>query len=194
MTTTLTERSAGSLARPVARRMLRRSRRVWALTAVVIAAAVMAYVIVELVRFALGLAPWLIGPAALLSAVAGGGAVGVMVAVAAAVFGILCLWGAISPGRAGRRMAGTPRVPIVIDDAVVAGTLSRHVAVAAAVGAAQVTTDVARRRAAVDVQPSSGFAVDAAAAERAGTDTLGRLAVTPTLSTRIRVRESGVLA
>lgn len=186
MTTPLTQRSA--------RRMLRRSRSVWAAAAVLVAAVATAFVVFETVRFALGLRAWVAGPRAILDTVAGGTSAGLVVGAVALAFALLCLWGAVSPGRAGRRLAADERAPIVVDDAVLAGSLSRSAARTAGVAPDQVRTHVARRRADIEVTPSSGFPVAADQIVRAGSAGIASLELTPRVHTRARVSGQGALS
>jgi len=174
--------------------MLRRSRSVWVAAAVLLAGAAAAFVIVETVRFALGLPAWIAGPRAILDTVSGGTPVGLTVGAVALAFGVACLWGALSPGRAGRRLSAGERAPIVVDDAVLAGSLSRSAARAAGTAPAQVRTHVARRRADIEITPSSGFPVVAADVQRAGSVAIAPLALSPSLATRARVARQGALS
>ena len=186
MTSTLAERSA--------RRMLRRSRRLWTALAVTAAALAVAVVVVEMVRSALGLSPWLASPTGILDLVASGSPGGLAVAAVAVVFAVACLWGALTPARAGRRLVRDDRAPLVIDDAVIAGSLSRSAGRAAGVGTGQVRTHVARRRADIEVTPSSGFAVTGAEVETAGNGGISGLGLEPALRARARISASGVLS
>ncbi|WP_425840555.1 hypothetical protein [Microbacterium sp. PA5] len=186
MTTPLTQRSA--------RRMLRRSRSVWAAAAVLVAAVATGFVVFETVRFALGLPAWVAGPRTIIDTVSGGTPVGVAIGAVALVFGVVCLWGAVSPGRAGRRLSGDERAPLVVDDAVLAGSLSRSAARTAGVAPDQVRTHVARRRADIEVTPSSGFPVAADEVARAGSAGIASLELTPRVRTRARVTGQGALS
>ncbi len=111
--------------RAAAKRLQGRSRAVWVAVALLVAAAVAVLLAVEAVLAALGQPPALVAPDAIGAALTGGGTTGTIVAATAAVFGLLCLWGALAPGRTHRRALAAGRVPLVVDDAVMAGALSR---------------------------------------------------------------------
>lgn len=177
-----------------ARRMLRRSRSLWATLCVLVVVVAAVWVGTELVLFALGLPPLLATPTAMLDTLASGSALGLVAGAAGAVFAVICLWGAFSPGRTGRRVLGDERAPMVVDDSVVAGALSREASVVAGVGQSQVRTHISRRRAVVDVTPSTGFVVDPAPVERDANGALGILQPGPALSARVFVRQSGALS
>ena len=177
-----------------ARRLLSRSRSVWAAVAVVVAAAAAAWIAVEAVRFALGLPAFVASPLTMLEVLASGSTAGLLAGAAGAVFGLVCLWGALSPGRTGRRIVWDDRAPIVVDDGVLAGALSRDAAGTAAVSPLQVGTRVSRRQAAIEVVPSSGFPVDAGAVERRAADAVAALGPVPVPRVRVRVAEGGVLS
>jgi hypothetical protein len=177
-----------------ARRLLRRSRSVWVSIALAVVALAATLVIVELLLSAFGLPPLLMPLDRLVSQATGGGVIGAAVAAAAAVLGASCLWGALSPGRTGRRVIHTERMPVVVDDAIIAGSVSRGATLRASVSPAQVNTRIARRRADVAITPSTGFAVPAAEVQRTEGDALAALALTPPVAVRVRVDERGVLA
>lgn len=177
-----------------ARRMLRRSRSVWVSVALAVVALAAALVLVELVLAALGLPPLLMPLDGLALQVAGGGVVGVVVAAVAALLAALCLWGALSPGRTGRRIVTTERMPVVVDDAIIAGALSRGASGRARVSPSQVNTRISRRRADVAITPSTGFAVPADEVQRAEGAALAALALTPPVTVRVRVDQRGVIA
>ncbi len=155
-----------------ARRLLHRNRSVWVSVALVVAIALSVLAIIEAVRWALGFPPMAVPPALVRSALTEGGLWGGILAGGALLLGLLSLWGALAPGRTHRRVLSTPRAPVVVDDAVLAGALSRSAARAAGVAPTQVTTKLGGRRALISVQPSTGFDVDTQAVTRAGDDLL----------------------
>lgn len=180
--------------RRMARRMTHRSRSVWvcvALAAFVIAAVV---VIVEAARAGLGLPVLWLSLPEVWAQITGGGPVGIAVAIGAALAGILCVWGALSPGRTGRRIITADRAPIVVDDAIVAGTLSRGAARRASVGASHVATRVSRRRADVRITPATGFPVAGTEIARAENEALAPVDLTPPVTVRVRVEDGGRLS
>lgn len=180
--------------RAAAKRLQGRSRAVWVAVALLVAAAVAVLLAVEAVLAALGQPPALVAPDAISAALTGGGTTGTIVAATAAVFGLLCLWGALAPGRTHRRALAAGRVPLVVDDAVMAGALSRTAGSAAAVAASHVTTRLGGRRARVSLTPSTGFPVDRERVSRAADDLLTELGAAPRLTARIDVAAEGRLS
>lgn len=184
----------GRVERAAAKRLRGRSRAVWVAVALLVAAAVAVLLAVEAVLAALGQPPALVAPDAIDAALTGGGTTGTIVAATAAVFGLLCLWGALAPGRTHRRALAAGRVPLVVDDAVMAGALSRTAGSAAAVAASHVTTRLGGRRARVSLTPSTGFPVDRERVSRAADDLLTELGAAPRLAARIDVAAEGRLS
>lgn len=180
--------------RRAARRLLHRPRSVWVSIALLVAIAGAVLLLVELILQTIGAGPALLDLDAARTAVTEGGPWAIAVIGGAAALGILCLWGAVGPGSTHRRILGTERAPIVVDDAILAGALSRTAARVAGVPAGQVTTHVTRRRAVITVTPTTGFDVDAAQIARAGDALLGELGIGPALRTSIFVDTKGKLS
>lgn len=89
-----------------------------------------------------------------------GGCVGIVLGLAVLLLGML-------PGRRARRVLGSDRAAIVVDDRVIANALAARAARAAGTETRQLDVRIGRRRAAVRVVPSSGVAVDVAAVREA---------------------------
>lgn len=177
-----------------ARRMLHRSRSVWISVALIVAIALAILAIVEAVLRALGLPPALVDPRLVHTVVTQGGLWAWVTAGAALVLGLVCLWGALAPGSTHRRMIVSDRAPIVIDDGIVAGAISRTVSGAARVAPGQVTTRLGARRAVVDVTTTSGFALDRAALVQAGDGVLDAAGLGSTVTARVQLASKGRLS
>ncbi len=178
----------------LARRLLHRTRSIWVSIALILAMALAILVIVETLLWGRDLPPALVAPDAVRAAMTEGGFFGGVVAGIALVLGLACLWGALAPGGTHRRIVTTERAPIVVDDAILAGGLSRTCAHAAGVSATQVTTRVTRHRALIAVTPSSGFAVDASEVERAAGELLEVLGAGTHMKTRVELARKGNLS
>lgn len=177
-----------------ARRLRRRSRAVWVTVALIVVIVVAAVLATELVLAALGRPALLVAPDAVRSALTAGGTTGMIVAAAAALFGILCLWGALAPGRTHRRALTAGRVPLVVDDAIVAGALSRTAGTAAAVSTSHVSTQLDARRARITLTPTTGFPVDRERVAHAAEQLLTDLGAAPRLRARVDVTPEGRLS
>jgi hypothetical protein len=180
--------------RRLSRRLRHRSRSVAVSVALGVAALTAAYLGTEAALSALGRAPLLLAPADLASAVGEAQPWSITAAALLAVTGVVLLALAVLPGSRARRELADERALIVIDDDVLASGLSRAAASRAGISVAQVRTAVSRRRAAVRVRPSSGFAVDAAATSEAMASTIATLAPRPRLAATASIERTGVLA
>lgn len=180
--------------RRTARLLLHRSRSLWLSITLLVAMALAIVAIVESVLWALGLPPAIIDPSLVRAVFTEGGLWGGVVAAVALILGLVCFWGALAPGRTHRRIVGTDRAPIVVDDDIIAGALSRSAAGAAGVGGAQVTTRMSGRRAVTSVTPSSGFAVDTDAVTRAGDDLLHAVGMGSAMTARVTLSSKGTLS
>lgn len=180
--------------RRTARRLLHRSRSVWVSIALGAAVAVAVLAIVESVLWALGRPPALVAPGTVRAVFTDGGPWAWIAAAAALVAGLLCLWGALAPGRTHRRLVESGRAPVVVDDGIIAGALSRAVAREAGVAPAQVSTRLGSRRAEIDVTPASGFPLDAGALQRAADAVLAAAGLESTVTARVRLSSEGKLS
>lgn len=180
--------------RALAKRLRGRSRSVWVTVALVVAVAAAVLLGIETVLFALGRPPALVSLETVHAALTGGGMTGAIVAVAAGLFGLVCLWGAIAPGRTHRRMLVAGRVPMVVDDAIVAGALSRVAGTSAALGHAHVSTRLGARQARIALIPATGFPIDRTAVSAEVDDLLAQLGAAPRLSARVDIASEGRLS
>lgn len=189
-----TDRARERAQRAIAQRLQGRSRAVWVAIALLVVVVIALLLAVEAVMVALGLPPALIAPEVIRSSITGGGVAGTIVAAAGALFGILCLWGALAPGRTHRRALAAGRVPLVVDDAIMAGALSRTAGTAAAVSASHVSTRLAGRRARITLTPATGFPIERADVARAAGELLTELGAASRLSARVDVAAEGRLS
>ncbi len=180
-------------ARGAARRLRGRSRSVWASVALLLAAAAAGLLGAEAALYALGRPPFLASPEQIRAALRDGGTPAVIVAATATVLGLLSLWGAVAPGRTHRRALTAGRAPLVVDDAVLAGALSRSVGDAAAVPRSQVATRLGGRRARIALTPVTGFDIDRNAVEGAASRLLADVGAAP-LHARIDITPEGRLS
>lgn len=110
-----------------------------------------------------------------------------------AVVGLLVLIAGVLPGRRANHVGRTGRTALVIDNRAIASALARRAARAADVDPDQVVVTVSHRLAEINVRPSSGWSVDAAAVESAVADEIARLDVVPVLRPRVVIEKRGVV-
>lgn len=180
--------------RALAKRLRGRSRSVWVSVALLVVIAAAVLLGIEAVLFALGRPPALVSLRAVHAALTDGGVTGSLVAVAAGLFGLGCLWGALAPGRTHRRTVIAGRVPMVVDDTIVAGALSRTAGTSVALDHSHVSTRLGARRARIALTPATGFTIDRAAASAAVDDLLAQLATVPRLAARVDIASEGRLS
>ena len=193
--------AAGSVRRlqpGLTRRLVRRERHRSRSTAVAIALVVLivaaAYVGTESVLALLGRPALLQSPTAVIGALNKPAVWSIPAVAALVVLGILALVAALAPGRRARHRLTDDRVAVVVDDDVIAGSLSRRVATAGSVSRSHARTTVSSRRATVNVTPNSGFVIERDAVSAAAREAMAELAPIPAVRTRVVVAESGVLA
>lgn len=99
---------------------------------------------------------------------------------------------AVTPGRRPRRARTTERTALLVDDGVIADSIADAVARRTGITRGQASVTVGRRIATVRITPTSGRAIDRAAAESAVSETVSSIgfAATP----RIVVTAEGVIA
>lgn len=183
-----------AVAERAARLMRRRSRATWVSVVLGALALIALLVATELVLAALGRPPLTVTPATMLDRLTGGGTVSIFIAGVAAAAGILCLWGSIAPGSTHRRRVTGRAAPMVVDDGLVAGAISRTAGRSADVSADQVETRVSARRAQVRVTPATGFAVDGDEVAEDVRALLARLRLDPDPDVRVSVDDAGRLS
>lgn len=134
------------------------------------------------------LGQWLAGiPAATLPA-------GLMAAGAGmALLGVLLLGTALRAGRLPRHPLGSERSAVVADDDVIAAAVSARARRTAGLAPGQVTTTVGHRSVQVQVRPTSGLPVDAAAIREAVADELAGYAMDRRIAPRVTISREGVL-
>lgn len=187
------------LYRRVLRRELHSSRSGSTIVVLVLLTLVVGYVGVEAVYAALGRRALLFSPvdvlATLTSSVDGGGTSGLVLGagVVAALVGLVLVALAVTAGRRGRHTIDDDRVAVVVDDRVIASSLARTARTSGRLSEQQVSAWVSRRRAQIDLTPSSGLAVDDGAVDAAARAELESVAYRPALSARVRTTDQGRL-
>lgn len=187
------------LYRRVLRRELHSSRSGSTIVVLVLLTLAVGYVGVEAVHAALGRPALLFSPvdvlATLTSSVDGGGTSGLVLGagVVAAIVGLVLIGLAVTAGRRGRHTIDDDRVAVVVDDRVIASSLARTARTSGRLSEQQVSAWVSRRRAQIDLTPSSGLAVDDGAVEAASRAELESVAYRPALSARVRTTDQGRL-
>ena len=187
------------LYRRVLRRELHSSRSGSTIVVLVLLTLAVGYVGVEAVYAALGRPALLFSPvdvlATLTSSVDGGGTSGLVpgAGVVAAIVGLVLIGLAVTAGRRGRHTIDDDRVAVVVDDRVIASSLARTARTSGRLSEQQVSAWVSRRRAQIDLTPSSGLAVDDGAVEAASRAELESVAYRPALSARVRTTDQGRL-
>lgn len=187
------------LYRRVLRRELHSSRSGSTIVVLVLLTLAVGYVGVEAVYAALGRPALLFSPvdvlATLTSSVDGGGTSGLVLGagVVAAIVGLVLIGLAVTAGRRGRHTIDDDRVAVVVDDRVIASSLARTARTSGRLSEQQVSAWVSRRRAQIDLTPSSGLAVDDGAVEAASRAELESVAYRPALSARVRTTDQGRL-
>ncbi|WP_054145069.1 hypothetical protein [Frigoribacterium sp. RIT-PI-h] len=187
------------LYRRVLRRELHSSRSGSTIVVLVLLTLVVGYVGVEAVYAALGRPALLFSPvdvlAPLTSSVDGGGpsGLGLGAGVVAALVGLVLVALAVTAGRRGRHTIDDARVAVVVDDRVIASSLARTARTSGRLSEQQVSAWVSRRRAQIDLTPSPGLPVDAAAVAAAARAELEPVAHRPALSARVRPTDQGRL-
>lgn len=187
------------LYRRVLRRELHSSRSGSTIVVLVLLTLVVGYVGVEAVYAALGRPALLFSPvdvlATLTMSVDGGGTSGLVLGagVVAALVGLVLVALAVTAGRRGRHTIDDDRVAVVVDDRVIASSLARTARTSGRLSEQQVSAWVSRRRAQIDLTPSSGLTVDDAAVDAAARAELESVAYRPALSARVRTTDQGRL-
>lgn len=187
------------LYRRVLRRELHSSRSGSSIVVLVLLTLVVGYVGVEAVYAALGRPALLFSPvdvlATLTTSVDGGGTSGLVLGagVVAALVGLVLVALAVTAGRRGRHTIDDDRVAVVVDDRVIASSLARTARTSGRLSEQQVSAWVSRRRAQIDLTPSSGLAVDDGAVDAAARAELESVAYRPALSARVRTTDQGRL-
>ncbi|MFP7832887.1 DUF6286 domain-containing protein [Marisediminicola sp. LYQ134] len=187
--------STPALYRRVVRRETHSSRSTSAITLAVVLIVVLAWLGTESVLAALGQAPLLVAPSDAAAAVLGAASApaGILTAgaIVVALIGLVLVILAISPGRRGRRSASIDRTAAVIDDRVIARSLARTASYAGEVDPSQVSVSVGKRRAVVEIAPTSGRRGDRAAVDEAVRRELASYDYSPALRHTVKIAAKG---
>ncbi|MFP7760825.1 DUF6286 domain-containing protein [Marisediminicola sp. LYQ85] len=187
--------STPALYRRVVRRETHSSRSTPAITLAVVLIVVLAWLGTESVLAALGQAPLLVAPSDAAAAVLGAASApaGILTAgaIVVALIGLVLVILAISPGRRGRRSASIDRTAAVIDDRVIARSLARTASYAGEVDPSQVSVSVGKRRAVVEIAPTSGRRADRAAVDEAVRRELASYDYSPALRHTVKIAAKG---
>lgn len=181
------------LYRRLARRLTHRSRSVAASVALALLALAAVAIAIEAALALLGRPALVATPDRLLTWLESGTVWGYAAGGVAVLLGIVALLLAVLPGRRPRRVIRADELLIVIDDDVLASSLSRAAADGAGVPRDQVRTVLARRRARVRIQPLSGFPVDPAEPLQRTRAVLDAARTRPAIAPRVIVATEGRL-
>lgn len=107
--------------------------------------------------------------------------------------GLFFLLHGVLPGRRARHAIPNDRAIVVIDDGVLAATLARRARTEAGVAPEQVVVIVSRNHVDVQLRPTSGIGIDAAAVHAAVLDELEANRIDPFPEVRVNVAETGVV-
>ena len=179
--------------RRIVRRSQHRSRSTAVVVVLVVLVGALALVGTESVLAALDRAPLLVSPADVLQFVDNPDAIGIAVASALGVLGIVLLAIAFSPGRRARHALPDDRMAVVIDDGVLAGAMVRAAVRESRLPASRVTAVVSRRRGTVTVVPTSGSLVDSPSVSRAVENAVAALDPQPQIRSTVTVSDRGVV-
>jgi len=179
--------------RRIVRRSQHRSRSTAVVVVLVVLVGALALVGTESVLAALDRAPLLVSPADVLQFVDNPDAIGIAVASALGVLGIVLLAIAFSPGRRARHELPDDRMAVVIDDGVLAGAMVRAAVRESRLPASRVTAVVSRRRGTVTVVPTSGSLVDSPSVSRAVENAVAALDPQPQIRSTVTVSDRGVV-
>jgi len=146
-----------------------------------------AYVAVECVLAALGLAPLLVSPSAARDWLSAASPLALGIAGVAVLLGLVLLIVAFSAGRRARHTLPNDRMVVVVDDSVIAGAVARETRRVTGVAPERVHADVSRRLVRVAVTPTSGLPIDAGTVQGAADATLASLKPGPRLRAQVAV-------
>lgn len=181
--------------RRLLRRETHRSRSGAAIAVLLLVAVVALWIGTEAALAALGVAPLLLAPAAMVDGVAAldGVLPSALIAAGAvaALIGLALLVLALAPGRRGRHTVADERLAVVVDDGVIASALARAARTAAHTPGERTRASVSRSRALVDVTPVSGTAVAKTEIEAAVGEELDRIAAQPRPRSTVTIAASG---
>lgn len=110
-----------------------------------------------------------------------------------AVAGAGLLLAAVKGGRRGRRSMGSDRAALVVDDEAIAAAIARKVRLAANLAPEQVAATVTRRRALVNVRPTSGVTLERNVLAEAAAGEVASLRLHKKLAVEVRVAVEGAV-
>lgn len=181
------------LYRRIIRRETHQSRSTASVVVLVVVVLGAAYVGIEVVLALVGAPALLVAPAAAVAAYSAKTQWLPYAGLGAAIVGVILVIVALVPSRRARHGARHDRMAIVVDDRVLAGSVSKTSRLVAGVGEGRVRTSVSRRRALVSLTPSSGVRVNDSKAQEAANLTLSELALTPGVRAVVTVSPQGVV-
>lgn len=181
------------LYRRLGRRLTHRSRSVAASVALALVALGTAALAVEATLALLGRPAAVARPDRIVAALASGTPWALAAGAAALLLGIVALVVAMIPGRRPRHVIARPELLIVVDDDVLASSLSRAAAEGASIPRDQVRTVLGHRRARIRLQPVSGFPVAPDDALQHVRVVLDAVQARPVLTPRLRISSEGRL-
>jgi hypothetical protein len=177
----------------VTRRSLHRSRSVAVAVALVVAVVILAWIGTESVLAAISAPALLLSPSDAIAAIEAPGPIAAGVAAGLALLGVIFVILAVTPGRRARHELPDERMAVIVDDAVLAGALSKAAISESRLPATRVSTTVSRRVGAVSVVPTSGTLLNAPAITRAVGSVVESLSPRPALRVAVSVAERGVV-
>ncbi|ARC58362.1 hypothetical protein AS850_14850 [Frondihabitans sp. 762G35] len=179
--------------RRVVRRETHSSRSGVAIVLAVLLMLVFAWLGTEAVLAALGQPALLVSPKDAATAVLGAASAPVAAVTAAgavvAVVGIILIVVSFAPGRRGRRGGSIDRTAAVVDDRVIAQSVAQTASYAGDVDPDQVHVTVGHRTVEVELQRTSGRAVDSRSIQEAVDSELASYDFSPKLRARVRLSE-----
>ncbi len=181
--------------RRVVRRETHSSRSGVAIVLAVLLMLVFVWLGTEAVLAALGQPALLVSPKDAATAVLGAASAPVAAVTAAgavvAVVGIILIVVSLAPGRRGRRGGSIDRTAAVVDDRVIAQCVAQTASYAGDVDPDQVHVTVGHRTVEVELQRTSGRAVDSRSIQEAVDAELASYDFSPKLRARVRLSEKG---
>lgn len=112
--------------------------------------------------------------------------------VVAAIIGLILIILAVKPGRRPRHVMQTDRIVSIVDDEVIASALARHAAYEGNVDPDNARVSVSRRRAVVQLTPSSGTSIGAPAVNQVTTQQLESYELRPSVTSRVVIEKAKV--
>ena len=118
----------------------------------------------------------------------------VVAGVVSILIALFLLFKAVAPGSLNRHQIHSDRMAMVVDDAVIAASVSKAVRDEFALDASQVSTSVDKRHVRVTVTPSSGIDMDYGQMERFVAQLVAQYKLQPNVSASLKRADGGVIA